>query len=186
MRLRRPLLSATLFILLLPSFTAQAAGVTYHWVDADGRLQLSDTLPSRATEQGYKVLDSASGQVIREVLPRKTAEEKAREAAAEQARHEAEEQARRDNTLLSLYASVDDIERARDEQLERMDARIRQMQRSIKRMQETVAAGHREVSYARDLGQLQQALKDARIERSAMAEHYEVEIQRFRRLQQDR
>jgi len=189
MRVRQTLLIATLVTVISPLFSAQAAGITYRWVDAEGNLQLSDTLPPRAASQGYKILDPSTGQVVREVAPQKSAQQKAREQAereaARQQQRKAREQARRDRVLLSLYGSVEDIKRVRDERLDRMDGRIRQMEGSIERMETTIANGHGDEQYKRDLKQLRQSLKDVRTERRDMAERYQSDLQRFRQLKQD-
>ncbi|MCL7744899.1 DUF4124 domain-containing protein [Guyparkeria hydrothermalis] len=187
MRLRQTLLIASLAALIAPVFSAQAAGgITYRWVDADGNLQLSDTLPPRAASQGYKVLDPSTGRVLREVAPQKTQEQRAQEQAEReaelQAQSEAREQARRDRVLLSLYGSQDDIKRVRDERLERMDGRIRHMEGSVERMEANIAAGHGDDSYVRDLEQLKQALEETRAERRSMAERYEYNLRRFQQL----
>lgn len=186
MRVRQTLLIATLVTVISPMFAAQAAGITYRWVDADGNLQLSDTLPPRAASQGYKVLDPSSGRVLREVAPQKTEEQRAREQAqreaAQQQQQAAREQARRDRVLQSLYGSEDDIKRVRDERLDRIDSRIRQMEGSIERMEAAIANGHGDEAYQRDLRELRQSLKETRSERRGMAERYESDLQRFRQL----
>jgi len=190
MRIRQTLLVAILVALIAPTLSAQAAGnITYRWVDAEGNLQLSDTLPPRAASDGYKVLDPSTGRVIREVPPRKSEAQRAREQAEREAeqrqRREAREQAERDRILLSLYGSAEDIERVRDERLDRIDSRIRQMERSIGRMEATIASGHGDEAYKRDLRQMRQSLVEARTERKALAERYESDLRRFRQLTQD-
>lgn len=165
---------------------AGAADVTYRWVNGDGNLQFSDTLPSGAAANGYQVIDPHTGAVIREVAPRKTAEEKAREAAAreaaERAEREARAQAERDRILLSLYSSEADLKQARDQRLERMDARIAQMEGSIQRMQANIDAGHDDPGYARDLERMKQAVIEVRAEREALAEEFEADLKRLREL----
>ena len=189
MRVRQTLLIATLVTMISPMFAAQAAGITYRWVDADGNLQLSDTLPPRAASEGYKVLDPSTGRVIREVAPRKSEAQQAREQAEREAAREqqraAREQAERDRILLSLYGNEEDIKRVRDERLDRMDGRIRQMEGSVERMEAAIDAGHGDEDYQRDLKQLRQSLKETRAERRAVAERYQSDLQRFRELKQD-
>ena len=189
MRFRRTLLIASLVTLIAPMTSLQAGGsITYRWVDAQGNLQLSDTLPPRAASQGYKVLDPSTGQVLREVAPRKSEAQRAREQAereaAERQRREAREQAERDRVLLSLYGSTADIKRVRDERLDRMDGHIEQIEGSIERMKANIAAGQGDKDYQRDLRQLKQSLKETRAERRAVAERYQSDLQRFRELKQ--
>ena len=190
MLVRQALLIVSLVAMITPSLSAQAAGLTYRWVDAEGNLQLSDTLPPHAAEQGYKVLNPSTGQVIREVLPRKTVEqqrarEEAERQAAQQRRHAAEKQAEQDRILMSLYGSEADIERARDERLERMDGRIRQTEGSIERMEANIADGHRDKSYENDLRELRRSLEQLREERREIVKRYESDLQRFRKMKRD-
>lgn len=173
--------------LMLPP--VQSAELTYRWTDSAGNHQLSDTLPSGAAARGYQVIDPHTGEVVREIEPRKTAEEKAREAAKEEAaardERKAHSRAERDRILLSLYGSESDLKTARDERLDRLDARIVQMEGSIDRMQANIDAGHEDPSYARDLKQLKKAIVDARAERDAAAEKFEADLQRLREIRSD-
>lgn len=193
MQVRHRAILAGLTLILLPGLAwqaaqqvAQAADVTYRWVNGEGNLQFSDTLPSGAAANGYQVIDPHTGTVVREVAPRKTAEEKAREAAAkeaaERAEREARAQAERDRILLSLYSSEADLKQTRDQRLERMDARIAQMQGSIERMQANIDAGHDDPAYAHDLERMKQAVIEVRAERAALAEEFEADLERLREI----
>ncbi len=190
MQVRHRAILAGLALTLLSGLAlqaAQAADVTYRWVNGNGNLQFSDTLPSGAAANGYQVIDALTGTVVREVAPRKTAEEKAREAAeqraAEKAAREAQTQAEQDRILLSLYGSEADLKQARDQRLDRMDVRIAQMEGSIERMQANIDAGHDDPAYARDLERMKQAVIEVRAEREALAEQFEADLERLRRLQ---
>lgn len=196
MQVRHRAILAGLALTLLPGLAlqaaqqvAQAADVTYRWMNDDGHVQLTDTLPSGAAANGYQVIDPHTGTVVREVAPRKTAEEKAREAAeqraAEKAAREAQTQAEQDHILLSLYGSEADLKQARDQRLDRMDGRIAQMEGSIERMQANIDAGHDDPAYARDLERMKQAVIEVRAERDALAEQFETDLQRLRELRSD-
>ncbi|MFP4640480.1 MAG: DUF4124 domain-containing protein [Guyparkeria sp.] len=187
MHMRHRQALAGVIAIILPLLATQAANAaTYRWVDADGQLQFSDTLPSAAAANGYKVIDSGTGQVIREVAPRKTDEEKAREEAQRQAEEDArlaEDAERKHNqVLMALYSSVEDIEQARDSRLARLDARIRQLESSTARMEEKARNSPNDGSYARDLKNLKASLEDARSERNEVEQRFEQDIQRFRDL----
>ena len=185
---KRHVLSA-LLLAMLPTIVCQAAGYTYRWTDDEGCLQYGDTLPSGTAERGYQVIDPSTGQVIREVAPRKTAEEKAREAAEqaakEQARQSAEEQARKDRILLALYSSVEDIERARDQRLGRLDRRIKELTESIDRLQKRLDEGHGDRADANQLRDLTEARARLRFEHQEIETKFEKEIQRFRELKEE-
>lgn len=81
-----------------------------------GRRACGDTVPDQCRGHAYKILDS-NGNVIREVGPPLTAEQKAQAAAEAQRKKEEEaaqrEQRRKDQALLATYSSVQDIDQAR-------------------------------------------------------------------------
>lgn len=82
---------------------------------ANGRRVCGDTVPEQCRGRAYRVLDSA-GNVVREVGPPLTPEQKA-ELALENKRKKqledaAREQRRRDQALLDTYASLEDIDLA--------------------------------------------------------------------------
>lgn len=102
-----------LLSLVFVAFSAQAASEFYCCPDANGRRTCGDTLPESCRGKAYKVLDT-SGNVLREVAPPLTAEQKAQIAAQEKQRQEQEAivriQRRKDQALLDTYSSVKDID----------------------------------------------------------------------------
>jgi hypothetical protein len=110
----RKLLFAPLLMLLATS--GQAAGEFYCCQDPNnGRRVCGDTLPEQCRGRAYRVLDS-SGNVVKEVGPPLTAEQKA-EQAQENRRKKKQEEAdrelrRRDQALLDTYTTPEDIDLA--------------------------------------------------------------------------
>jgi hypothetical protein len=109
--MRNPLPSL-LLLLLLP--TAGVAGEFYCCQDpGNGRRVCGDSLPPQCRGQAYRILDSA-GNVVKEVGPPLTAEQKAEQAAENRRRKELAEAARelrrKDQALLDTYAAPQDID----------------------------------------------------------------------------
>ena len=101
-------------LLLALAASVQAAGESYCCPDpSTGRRVCGDTLPDACRGRAYRVLDSG-GNVIKEVGPPLTAEQKAAAAAEAQRRKQVEEanreQRRRDQALLDTYTSLEDID----------------------------------------------------------------------------
>jgi hypothetical protein len=102
--------------LLLLTTLAQAAGEFYCCQDpGSGRRVCGDTLPEQCRGRSYRMLDSG-GNVIKEVGPPLTAEQRA-EQAAENRRKKKQEEAdrelrRRDQALLDTYTTPEDIDLA--------------------------------------------------------------------------
>jgi len=129
MSIRLALLCTTL-VFAFTVFAAEGQKL-YKWVDEDGNIHYSDTLPPHLVEQEHKILNDR-GMTVDNVERAKTDEELAseREAVrqAEQQAHDEElikaEQARRDRILLSIYANEEDLFRARDHKLAAIDSTI--------------------------------------------------------------
>jgi hypothetical protein len=103
-------------ILLLAAFSTQAAApAPGRMYCCDGGRICGDSLPEQCRGKSYRILDSG-GNVLKEVGPPLTAEQKAQAAAEAQRKKELEEQAReqrrKDQALLDTYASPQDIDLA--------------------------------------------------------------------------
>lgn len=103
-------------LLLLLAIPARAGGEFYCCQDAsNGRRVCSDTLPDQCRGRPYRVLDSG-GNVIKEVGPPLTPEEKAQQVLENQRKKQLEEaareQQRKDQALLDTYATPQDIDLA--------------------------------------------------------------------------
>lgn len=101
---------------LLLALPAQAAGEFYCCHDPNnGRRICGDTMPPICRGQAYRVMDSA-GNVIKEVGPPLTPEQKAEQILENRRRKQLEEagreQRRRDQALLDTYTMAEDIDLA--------------------------------------------------------------------------
>ena len=123
--------------LLLSSlpFTTTVAQQLYKWVDKDGKVHYTDSIPPDQVNQGRKEL-TKQGRVAGETEAALTTEQRlAREQ--ELARQKAEQklyadQKRRDQTLLATYSSESDIDLARARNLEPVDGRIKSAMQRLK------------------------------------------------------
>ncbi len=105
-----------LFLLGLLAALPASAGEFYCCPDpATGRRICEDTVPPQCRGRGYKVLDSA-GNLLRDVPPPLTPEQKAQQAQEAKLRKQQEEaareQRRKDQALLDTYATPADIDQA--------------------------------------------------------------------------
>lgn len=112
---------ATLALLLS---TGAAAQKMYRWVDKDGNVHYSDSVPPEHNDQARDRLND-QGVVVEETARAKTKEELAEEAAklaeAEAYRKQLLEQKRQDDVLRASYTSEDDIQRNRDKKIAGID-----------------------------------------------------------------
>lgn len=97
----------------MASVSAPAASTFFCCPDANGRRTCGDALPDACRGKAYRIIDS-SGNVIKEVGPPLTPEQKSEALLLEKQRQEQEvlarEQRRKDLALLETYSSVKDID----------------------------------------------------------------------------
>jgi hypothetical protein len=129
---------ACLSLALLAAIPAQAGNMLCCQDPNTGRRACGDSLPEQCRGRAYKVLDGA-GNVIKEVGPPMTAEQKALAAAEVQRKKEEEaarnEQRRKDQALLATYSSVQDIEQARARNMDVTQEAIKQVEAKIAALQ---------------------------------------------------
>ncbi|HEX3396273.1 MAG TPA: DUF4124 domain-containing protein [Steroidobacteraceae bacterium] len=196
--------------LLAAGFAAAAAPggpsnngrVLYKWVDKDGVTHYGDHVPPEYATQEQHILNSR-GYEINHLDAQKTAEQA---SAEEQKRHDSEQRQLRDKNLLSTYASVQEIERLRDQRLTLLADQIKVTNQFLDtlngRMKKMRADSLRFKPYssdpkapsmpdqmAEDLVRLssdmrtqEQNLKQKRSEEATMSIQFESDIDRFKEL----
>ena len=176
--------------------------VLYKWVDKDGVTHYGDHVPPEYATQEQHVLNSR-GYEIRHQEAQKTAEQA---SADEQKRLDAEQRQLRDKNLLNTYASVQEIERLRDQRLSLLADQVKVTNQFLEtlngRMKKMRADSMRYKPYssdpkapsmpdqmAEDLVRLstdmrtqEQNLKQKRSEEATMSIHFESDIDRFKEL----
>ena len=190
---------------LLPLLLAVAAlpaqAKLYKWVDENGKVYYTDTLPPASASQGNAEL-SKSGNVIKKT---ESAEERQKRLAAEaeavERKKAANEQLRKDRALLATYTSEQEIDLARDRALEQRSqviksaqARLKQIEPGKKELEQKVAAAEKKGKPAPDHIKRQYDAKRAEVEETQrtiktneeamvkVRERYEAEKLRFREL----
>jgi hypothetical protein len=195
---------------LLVSASAPAAGsgptgdgrVLYKWVDANGVTHYGDHVPPEYAAQEQHVLNSR-GYEINHLDAQKSAEQV---AAEEQRKLETQQAQVRDKNLLNTYASVQEIERLRDQRVQLVADQIKVTSQFLEnlsgRMKKMLADTQRYRPYnsdprappmpdqlAEDLVRLttdmhtqEQNLQQKRAEQSSMSIQFESDIDRFKEL----
>ena len=93
----------------------------YKWVDAQGVTHYGDHIPPEYAGQEQQIINS-QGVVINRLEAQKTPEQL---AAEDQKKFDAQQSQNRDHNLLSTYASVQEIERLRDQRLTLLSDQIK-------------------------------------------------------------
>jgi Domain of unknown function (DUF4124) len=114
----------TIVLLTPPGFAAWGAGTghtLYKWVDKDGVTHYGDQIPPEYSGQERHVINS-QGVEINRIEGQRTPEQ---QAADDQKKLDAQQSLNRDRNLLSAYASVQEIERLRDQRLTLLSDQIK-------------------------------------------------------------
>jgi hypothetical protein len=127
--------SKFLLTLLLGVATLPVHAKMYKWVDAQGNVHYTDTLPPNAAAQGNAEL-SKTGNIVKKT---ESAEERSKRLAAEAEAAErkkvADEQVRKDRALLSTYTTEQEIDLSRDRALEHHNLAIKSAQSRLKQLE---------------------------------------------------
>jgi hypothetical protein len=176
--------------------------VLYKWVDKDGVTHYGDHVPPEYASQEQHILNSR-GYEIKKLDAQKSADQA---AAEEQSRRDTDQRQLRDKNLLSTYASVQEIERLRDQRLtlledqvkvtnqflETLNGRMKKMRADSMRfrpynsdpkappMPDQVAEDL--VRLSADMRTQEQNLKQKRSEEATMSIQFESDIDRFKEL----
>jgi hypothetical protein len=185
-----------------PTGPSNNGRVLYKWVDSDGVTHYGDRVPPEYASQEQHILNSR-GYEIDHRDAQKTAQQL---AADERKRFETEQSQTRDKNLLSTYASVQEIERLRDQRvqlvadqikvtnqfLETLNGRMKKMRTDTQRYRpysDDPKAPPMPDQMAEDLVRLttdmrtqQQNLQQKRAEESSMSIQFESDIDRFKEL----
>lgn len=122
------LISLCVLVLIgaLYSVSAEAARF-FRYVDENGRLVLSHTIPNERVKFGYDIVDQHS-RVIQTVPPQLSDEEYARQQAQIKAEEECDEAMRR---VRNLYRSIADIDYAESQALLSIDTQLTNTQANL-------------------------------------------------------
>jgi hypothetical protein len=197
--------------LLLSAAVALALGSTavdaqklYRWVDSDGKVQYSDSVPPEAIDRERETLNK-QGMTVDRVERAMTDAERAERAAelAELARQskQREEQDKWDAILLGAYPSEADLERSFRERFDLVEQSLESARIGIRSQEKSLAdmlahaaelerngkpTGERisasVLGARKQVGQQRDYLRKREAERDALRAEYETTLARFRAL----
>lgn len=207
MKPTRIITAALLITLSVPASTLAAGDQKlYRWVDDDGNVHYSDTVPPEASRKERRVLDE-QGMTVDKLERAKTPEEVAaqerRQKLREQRRREAERQAAQDRVLLNTYESEQDIISLRDSKLQTVENIIQISKRRRNNLRERLnslmhRAADREragkevpkgleqriASTRKQIREASDFIERKHQEQKEIREDYEKDIQRYRELKE--
>lgn len=200
-------LFALIFFFYLPISFAQPTQF-YRYKDESGSYIISNTLPPEAVALGYDIV-TPRGNVIEHIAPQKSAADLAKDAKLEkqkeiekQLAEEKEKQAlvqrRKDDVLLKLFSSKEDIVRSRDEKIssieilvgitkENINRQIKLLKDTKKKVREIQQAGHPTPTHLQTLlDQTRENIKESKaflaqkkLEIIDIHSQYQSQIERF-------
>ncbi len=126
-------------LVLLAAFSASAEAKLYKWVDEKGVTHYGETIPPEYADKD-NVQFNDQGRVIKRNEKINAEERRAQEEAVAKKRIEDEaalELRRRDKMLLNTYSNEQEIDLARDRNLQQVEARITSVKLLLKSAQES-------------------------------------------------
>jgi hypothetical protein len=195
-------LLASVGIAAPPSSSSSSGRILYKWVDSEGVTHYGDRIPPEYASQEQHIINSR-GIEVGHLDAQKSADQL---AAEDQKRLDTAQRQLRDKNLLSTFASVQEIERLRDQRLtlladqikvtslflENLDVRMKKLRTDSVRFRPYSAdpkAPPMPDQLAEDLVRLsadvhtqEQNLRQKRGEEAAMSIQFESDIDRFKEL----
>ena len=117
-----------------------ALAQTYSWEDEDGNVHYGDSIPPEYRDQKQRTLED--GVEIEVLDAAMTEEEREAMEYEERLQREAEKaaamQAKRDQRLMRVYGSREDLEQARETRVGGLEAQIRQISRNLDQIEQEV------------------------------------------------
>lgn len=117
--MKRKLVCLAVLAALLASggaFAQEKTKKLYRWVDKDGKVQFSDTLPAEALEHARTEISAESGrttgEVDRALTPEEQAEKERLAAETERAQRDAEKERQTEEAMLASFQSEEDLRRS--------------------------------------------------------------------------
>lgn len=203
-------LSTSVVLITTLAWTGYAnAAKLYRWVDANGEVHYTDSLPPEQAGQAHRQLNE-QGVTVQQVdkaksreqiaAEKKAQEESARRAAeAEQAR---KIQAERDRALLHTYVNEQDIIESRDRNIATIEGSINLSTSNLEKLRSQAEALRNDLAQAKPgtevatkvesaLRQTQEQIRDfesfidrKRAEQSSLQQKFDEDLRRFRELRQ--
>jgi hypothetical protein len=200
------LATCLIFLLALSINSVSSAGGTrlYRWVDKEGRVHYTDTIPPSEADQGHAVLNN-EGVRVQTVPPAKSAEAVAEETELARLRKEQqaliEKQRAADQFLLQRFRSEDDIVMARDGKIAAINVMIQvtrnnvgRQQRALAKLRSTAANLERAgkpipPQLTQDIANIEQSVRNAyagildrQTQEKAVYDTFDKDLKRFREL----
>jgi len=195
--------SAT-FLISLVLVTTTAAGGLYRWVDEDGNVHYSDSVPPQQIEGEHTILNQ-DGVRVKSVPRAKTPEELQKEQEIERMRAQQQElldrQQELDQALLRTFRSEDDIVMARDGKIAAVEVKIDVIRNNIRRGQDKLSellkqaadlerAGRgvpnqvkeKILKTEREIGSAYEGILEGEQQKEAVRATFEADLERFRLL----
>jgi len=193
-------IGTALIALVMAAGSVHADGkALYRWVDEKGQVHYGDKVPPKDSKQGRESINKLG--TVTKVIPRELSGAELDQALAKRAAEKAAEEAHQqrvvyDRYLLQSFASVADLQAAREERLTALDGRLQLAQNAVAETEKVLAdlrartAGKAPdaalktqiESYEGSLIDNLQAVRKLRDERTATAAKFAADIERFKGL----
>jgi len=193
-------------LVLLLGLSATAFAQAYSWVDDEGNVHYGDSIPPEYADQEQRTLRGGVevDRVDRALTEEEREELRHQEELAREAERAAEMQAERDRRLMSLYGSVDEIRRLRDDRVEGLRSQLRLTASNLENLESDLESVEERIESHEDRGDeppehlesryedladqvssRQQQLLELEDQLDSVRSRFDSEIDRFSELQEE-
>lgn len=138
-----PLFSMVLFTMLL---SGSVSAKTYRWVDANGKIHYSQSIPPSASQNGHTELNDKSGMIVNDVASSTERKKQRKEALLLKAKAAAEKIAMREELTLLMFSSREELEKHYDERIEMISVNLRLFQYHKRKLQKNILKNQQLIS----------------------------------------
>ncbi|CAA6805012.1 MAG: Unknown protein [uncultured Thiotrichaceae bacterium] len=110
---------------------------TYRWVDEDGKIHYSQSIPPSASQGGHSEINAKQGVVVKQVASQ-TERKKNLTKKEDKAEKKVKEAALRDELLVHMFSSEEDLKQHFQDRIKMIGTNIRLLQSNKKRMKSDI------------------------------------------------
>lgn len=109
-------------------FTNNVLAKTYRWVDKDGKVHYSQSIPPSDSQYGHEELDTKNGFIVNEVASSEELKKRQKEEQLKNERDKLAKQALREELMIYMFSSKSELKQHFEERLKMISNNIRLLQ----------------------------------------------------------
>jgi len=130
--------STALLMLVAVGVNNMVQAKTYRWVDQEGKVHYSQSIPPSGSQLGHQELDERNGMTLNSVESSHVRKQRLKEKQLENERNELKKQALREELMIYMFSSKEELIAHYEERLKMISVNIRLLQFHQKKLKNTI------------------------------------------------